>query len=173
MIRPQLCSSPGLRKVRRLLLQWYRPQRRPLRFQPLCDGGMSVYGTLRACGGNYPSSANTSEPPRPPHLSAVKLITAGQGEATSTISSTASTLSTSSGTAGSNGGGSATAGHLGRKGLSTSPVAQEDPPANSEQATSQWNDQNAVQQAPQPHMYPWMTKLHISHGNSMPSFLYV
>uniref|UniRef100_A0A670Y2U9 Homeobox A5 n=1 Tax=Pseudonaja textilis TaxID=8673 RepID=A0A670Y2U9_PSETE len=129
--------------------------------------------TERARGGSYPSSASTnasaatpdaryanraaaahSPPPESLPCAAVAASpvsgdTHHGGGKTSTVNSTTSTSST----------------HLGREGLSTSPVAQEDPPANSEQATSQQNDQNAAQQGPQPQIYPWMRKLHISHDN--------
>ncbi|XP_044306709.1 homeobox protein Hox-A5 isoform X2 [Varanus komodoensis] len=56
--------------------------------------------------------------------------------------------------------------HLGRDGLSTSPGTEEDPPAGGEQASSQQqNDQSTAPQPPQPQIYPWMRKLHISHDN--------
>ncbi|XP_058036959.1 homeobox protein Hox-A5 isoform X2 [Ahaetulla prasina] len=147
--------------------------------------------TERARGGSYPSSANTnasaatpdaryanraaaahSPPPESLPCAAVAASPVSGdahhgGGKTSTVNSTTSTSSTSSGTgsASSNGNASTSTSHLGREGLNTSPVAQEDPPANNEQATSQQNDQNTAQQAPQPQIYPWMRKLHISHGS--------
>ncbi|XP_058036958.1 homeobox protein Hox-A5 isoform X1 [Ahaetulla prasina] len=147
--------------------------------------------TERARGGSYPSSANTnasaatpdaryanraaaahSPPPESLPCAAVAASPVSGdahhgGGKTSTVNSTTSTSSTSSGTgsASSNGNASTSTSHLGREGLNTSPVAQEDPPANNEQATSQQNDQNTAQQAPQPQIYPWMRKLHISHDN--------
>nr|XP_056713203.1 homeobox protein Hox-A5 isoform X2 [Euleptes europaea] len=55
--------------------------------------------------------------------------------------------------------------HLARDGLSTPPGPDDDAPAGGEQANPQQNDQSAAQQPPQPQIYPWMRKLHISHDN--------
>ncbi|XP_042327114.1 homeobox protein Hox-A5 [Sceloporus undulatus] len=87
--------------------------------------------------------------------------------ASSTSSNTNTTTSTTSNTS-SSGGPCPGNPHLGREGLvGTSPgITEEDPPAGSEQAGSQANDQSPAQpQPPQPQIYPWMRKLHISHDN--------
>nr|XP_020636260.1 homeobox protein Hox-A5 [Pogona vitticeps] len=55
--------------------------------------------------------------------------------------------------------------HLGREGLSASPGTEDDPPASGEQVNSQQNGQSTAPQPPQPQIYPWMRKLHISHDN--------
>ncbi|XP_053115553.1 homeobox protein Hox-A5 [Hemicordylus capensis] len=91
------------------------------------------------------------------HGGGVKNSTANSTSSSSTSSSSSSASSASTST-GNNP-------HLGREGLSTSPGAEDDTPASSEQANSQQNDQSPAQQPPQPQIYPWMRKLHISHDN--------
>lgn len=155
--------------------------------------------TERARGDSYPSSASANasaatpdarytnraaaaHSPPPESLPCVAVAASplsgdahhGGGK-TSAVNSTTSTSSTSGGTASAGGTASTSTSSslLGREGLSTSPAAQEDPPANSEQAIAQQNDPNTAQQASQPQIYPWMRKLHLSHGKSMPGFLYM
>ncbi|XP_077159377.1 homeobox protein Hox-A5 [Paroedura picta] len=83
----------------------------------------------------------------------------------STSSASSSTSSSSSASHPSNASSSAGSAHLGRDGLSTSPGTQDDAPAGSEQANPLQNDQSPAPPPPQPQIYPWMRKLHISHDN--------
>ncbi|XP_054846879.1 homeobox protein Hox-A5 [Eublepharis macularius] len=92
------------------------------------------------------------------HHGGVKNSTANSTSTSSTSSSSSSsTTSTSSSSTGNT--------HLGRDGLSTSPGTEDDAPASSEQPNPPQNDQSPAQQPPQPQIYPWMRKLHISHDN--------
>ncbi|XP_003224962.1 homeobox protein Hox-A5 [Anolis carolinensis] len=92
--------------------------------------------------------------PSPANGSSVKNSTANSTGASSTSSSTSSSASANN----SHGSG-------GREGLSASPGTEEAPPAGSEQANPQQSDQSPAPQPPQPQIYPWMRKLHISHDN--------
>uniref|UniRef100_A0A8D0B6G3 Homeobox A5 n=1 Tax=Salvator merianae TaxID=96440 RepID=A0A8D0B6G3_SALMN len=108
-------------------------------------------------GGAKNSSANSS--------STASTSSSGGGGGANTNTTATNTSSTSSSCSTSNSSGTGSNPHLGRGGLSRSPGAEEDAPAGSEQANSQQNDQSAAQQPPQPQIYPWMRKLHISHDN--------
>ncbi|XP_062984950.1 homeobox protein Hox-A5 [Elgaria multicarinata webbii] len=97
------------------------------------------------------------------HHGGVKNSAANSTSTSSTSSnSTSTTASNSSSSSSSTSTGNT---HLGREGLSTSPGTEDDPAASNEQTTSQQNDQSTAQQPPQPQIYPWMRKLHISHDN--------
>ncbi|XP_066484521.1 homeobox protein Hox-A5 [Tiliqua scincoides] len=136
----------------------------------------------RGGGGGYPSNstsearyagrATTHSPapdPLPCAAAAVASSPAAGGDVKNSPANSTSTSSTTSSSSSSTGSTSNT--HLGREGLSTSPAGTEDDaPASSEQASSQQNDQSTAQQQqqqqpPQPQIYPWMRKLHISHDN--------
>uniref|UniRef100_A0A8C9FKK3 Homeobox A5 n=1 Tax=Pavo cristatus TaxID=9049 RepID=A0A8C9FKK3_PAVCR len=58
--------------------------------------------------------------------------------------------------------------HISRDGVGTSSGTEEDTPASSEQASAP-SDQSTAQPS-QPQIYPWMRKLHISHGKASTLF---
>ncbi|XP_028606368.1 homeobox protein Hox-A5 [Podarcis muralis] len=99
------------------------------------------------------------------HGGSVKNSTANSSSTSSTSSSGASSSSSSASASSSASSTGNNPHHLGREGLSTSPGTEEDAPASSEQANPQQNDQSTAPQPPQPQIYPWMRKLHISHDN--------
>ncbi|XP_048367807.1 homeobox protein Hox-A5 [Sphaerodactylus townsendi] len=138
--------------------------------------------TSAAPEARYPSraaaTATTTHSPPPDPLPCAAVATSpvsgdaphgGVKNSTSTSSTSSTSSSHATTTSSSSSSSHATSGagnpHLGRDGLSTSPGTEDDAPAGSEQANPQQSDQSPAQQPPQPQIYPWMRKLHISHDN--------
>ncbi|XP_015274068.1 PREDICTED: homeobox protein Hox-A5 [Gekko japonicus] len=88
------------------------------------------------------------------HHGGVKNSAANSATTTTSSSSISSASSSSSSNTTSTSSSSGNT-HLGRDGLSTSPGTEDDPPAGSEQANPQQNQQSTAQQPPQPQIYPW------------------
>ncbi|XP_061443309.1 homeobox protein Hox-A5-like [Rhineura floridana] len=117
------------------------------------------------------TAATHSPPPDPLPCAAAVATSPVSGDAhhggvkNSTANSTSTSATSSSGASSASSTSTGNNPHLGREVLSTSPGTEDDTPASGEQANSQQNDQSTAQQPPQPQIYPWMRKLHISHDN--------
>lgn len=105
---------------------------------------------------NQPAASSHSPPPEPLPCTAVS--TPPVSEKNSLSNSNNSTSNQSSNNSNSNNS------HINREGLgaSSSSGAEDDTPVSSEQTSSQ-NGQSPASSV-QPQIYPWMRKLHISHG---------
>lgn len=105
---------------------------------------------------NQPATASHSPPPDPLPCTAVAgspvTSESHHGVKNSLANSTSTSSNSSSNT------------HISRDGVGTSSGTEEDTPASSEQASAP-TDQSTAQPS-QPQIYPWMRKLHISHGKA-------
>ncbi|KAJ7407229.1 Homeobox protein Hox-A5 [Pitangus sulphuratus] len=102
---------------------------------------------------NQPATSSHSPPPDPLPCTAVAgspVSESHHGVKNSLANSTSTSSNSSSNT------------HISRDGVGTSSGTEEDTPASSEQASAP-TDQSTAQPS-QPQIYPWMRKLHISHG---------
>lgn len=104
---------------------------------------------------NQPATSSHSPPPDPLPCTAVAgspVSESHHGVKNSLANSTSTSSNSSSNT------------HISRDGVGTSSGTEEDTPASSEQASAT-TDQSTAQPS-QPQIYPWMRKLHISHGKA-------
>lgn len=104
---------------------------------------------------NQPATSSHSPPPDPLPCTAVAgspVSESHHGVKNSLANSTSTSSNSSSNT------------HISRDGVGTSSGTEEDTPASSEQASAP-TDQSTAQPS-QPQIYPWMRKLHISHGKA-------
>lgn len=104
---------------------------------------------------NQSATASHSPPPDPLPCTAVAgspVSESHHGVKNSLANSTSTSSNSSSNT------------HISRDGVGTSSGTEEDTPASSEQASAP-TDQSTAQPS-QPQIYPWMRKLHISHGKA-------
>lgn len=109
---------------------------------------------------NQPATSSHSPPPDPLPCTAVATSPVSESHhgVKNSIANSSSTSSTSSSST-----------HISREGVGTSSGTEDDTPASSEQASAQ-TDQSTAQPS-QPQIYPWMRKLHISHGKALPCFI--
>lgn len=101
------------------------------------------------------AAASHSPPPDPLPCTAV---------AASPVSESHHGVKNSLGNSSSTSSNSSSSTHISRDGVGTSSGTEEDTPASSEQASAP-SDQSTAQPS-QPQIYPWMRKLHISHGKA-------